>query len=101
MKYVPLQVPTQADDETSRSSRRGSSTAPVKDVAVDKFYELQLSPSVLARHAAYLASTSSATEVVRPRFNPGTLKYISSAPSRWSWLSSPSPLSPPSCPRLS
>ena len=45
-----------------------------KDVVVDKFYELQLSPSVLARHAAYLASTSSATEVVRPRFNPGTLK---------------------------
>ena len=47
-----------------------------REVAEAKLHELQMSPSVMARHAAYLASSSVAAEVVRPRFNSGILKYV-------------------------
>ena len=47
-----------------------------REVAEAKLHELQMSSSVMARHAAYLASSSAAAEVVRPRLDSGIFKYI-------------------------
>ena len=50
-----------------------------REVAEAKLHELQMSSSVMARHAAYLASSSAAAEVVRPRLDSGIFKYTGGA----------------------